>query len=127
MSELKISDSRKYIGRYQEKDRIPVKKSRSDFNLILIIMKTLFFKNMIPAAVIAIGISGAFVTTSMQSVSESSAFRVAYILNEDEECEQVDVPCNATEGTICKHSASNQTAFDKNAAGNCEVNLYKQN
>jgi hypothetical protein len=90
-------------------------------------MKNSFLKNMIPAAVIALGISGAFVTTSMQSVSNSSTFRPAYILNEDDECEPVEVPCNDTSGTICLHSASGQQAFDVNAQGNCNVTLYKQN
>jgi hypothetical protein len=88
-------------------------------------MKTNFFKNMIPAAVVALGISGAFVTTSMQSASNAAAPRIGYTLNESDDCD-VPVDCNTTNGQICRDSSGNQ-AFGKNAQGNCDVQLYKQN
>ncbi|PXY40865.1 hypothetical protein DMB65_09800 [Flavobacterium cheongpyeongense] len=88
-------------------------------------MKTNFFKNMIPAAVVALGISGAFVTTSMQSASSMTAPRIGYTLDENDECD-IEVNCNTTPNPICVSSTGSQ-AFGKNAQGNCDVQLYKQN
>jgi hypothetical protein len=88
-------------------------------------MKTNFLKNMIPAAVVALGISGAFFTTSMQSAQNAAAPRLGYTLNENDDC-NVPVDCNTIQTQICQ-SSSGEQAFGKNAQGNCDVVLYKQN
>lgn len=88
-------------------------------------MKTNFFKNMVPVAVIALGISGAFLTTSMQSASNAAAPRLGYVLDEDDDCD-IAVNCNTNPNPICQSSTGEQ-AFGKNAQGNCDVVLYKQN
>ena len=88
-------------------------------------MKTNFFKNMVPAAVVALGISGAFVTTSMQSASKMTAPSIGYTLDQNDECD-VPVNCNTTPAAICQDSSGHQ-AFGENAQGNCDVKLYKQN
>ncbi len=84
-----------------------------------------FFKNMVPAAVVALGISGAFFTTSMQSVSKSAAPRLGYTLNASGACD-VEVNCNTTPNPICRlNGDSGPQAFGKNAAGNCNQIVYK--
>lgn len=88
-------------------------------------MKTNFFKNMVPVAVIALGISGAFFTTSMQSASNAAAPRLGYVLDENDDCD-ISVNCNTTPNPICQ-SSSGEQAFGKNAQGNCDVVLYKPN
>lgn len=88
-------------------------------------MNTNFFKNMIPVAVVALGISGAFFTTSMQSASNAAAPRLGYTLNENDDC-NVPVDCNTIQTQICQ-SSSGEQAFGKNPQDNCDVVLYKQN
>ncbi|KVV16224.1 DUF6520 family protein [Flavobacterium sp. TAB 87] len=86
-------------------------------------MKTLILKNLVPFAVIVMGISGAFVTTSMQSNSEINAPRTGYILDENDDCD-VQINCSDTPGAIC--TSAGEQAFGKNAQGNCNVVLYTE-
>lgn len=89
-------------------------------------MKTMFFKNMIPVAVVAMGISGAFFTTSMQSASKVVAPKIGYILNAQGAC-NIQVDCNTTpRNQICRlNGDSGPQAFGKNLQGNCNEVLYR--
>ena len=88
-------------------------------------MKTLFLKNMMPIAVIALGISGAFVTTSMQSAGKSLA-PIGYILNSQNECEAVTSCESTTSEYVCRvNFDSGAQAYGKDAQGNCTEVLYR--
>lgn len=62
-------------------------------------MKTQF-KNLLPIAVVALAVSGAFVTTSMQSTSKLTAPKLGYprdamgncILDQPQNCNTTEVP-----------------------------------
>ena len=87
-------------------------------------MKTLFLKNMMPFAVIALGISGAFVTTSMQS-AKSLAPKIGFTLNAQGAC-NVQVNCSDIPAQVCRLSgATGPQAFGKDAQGNCTQVLYR--
>jgi hypothetical protein len=88
-------------------------------------MKTLFLKNMMPFAVVAMGISGAFVTTSMQSDSKINAPKLGFTLNGAGAC-NIQVNCNTTPNPICRlNGDSGPQAFGKNAQGVCNEVLFK--
>jgi len=107
----------------RKKDRIPVKKSRSKkSNLIFIIMKTLNFKNMIPLGVIALGISGAFATVSMQSAPKTTASVDGYTL-QNGAC-NIKRTCSDTPGALCK-VAGNQAFGINEDTNNCSVEVYQ--
>ena len=83
-------------------------------------MKTSFLKSTVPFAFVAImGISGAFLTTSMQSDAKKFNPRQGFIDGPQGPC-SVSVSCNTTPSTIC--SASGVQAFGKN--NNCTEVLY---
>jgi hypothetical protein len=90
-------------------------------------MKTLFLKNMMPIAVVALGLSGAFVTTSMQSVSKAeTAPKVGYVrIPNTMKCSDVSVNCNTTPTPfLCQLGAN--IAYDKDpATNNCVQPLYR--
>lgn len=85
-------------------------------------MKTIFFKTAVPFALVAmLGISGAFLTTSMQSANSSTAPRPGYIDSNEAPCDiQVSCVDNNT-GSLCQ--ASGQQAFGKE--NNCTEVLYR--
>jgi len=89
-------------------------------------MKTLFLKNMMPIAVIALGISGAFVTTSMQSATKTLGLVTGYTLNAQGDC---DIPVSCEENHrefVCKVDIdSGAQAYGKDALGNCTQVLYR--
>ncbi|WP_432221820.1 hypothetical protein ACRASX_14995 [Flavobacterium sp. TMP13] len=88
-------------------------------------MKTLFLKNIAPFAVIAMGISGAFATTSMQNASSSVA-PIGYTLGAQNKC-NIEVSCSTNStNPVCRQGiTSGPQAFGKNAQGNCDVQLYR--
>lgn len=93
-------------------------------------MKTLFLKNMMPIAVVAFGISGAFVTTSMQSVSKTeTAPKIGYLRNaNNSKCSEVSVNCNTTPSAfLCQAGGtSGPVAYDKDIpTNNCMQALYR--
>ena len=107
----------------RKKDRKPVEESRSILSLILIlfIMKTTFFKTIMPFAVVAIlGISGAFLTTSRQSDAGVAVLKTGYIDGSQGPC-SVPVSCNTTPNQICQ--ANGVQAFGK--MNNCTEILYR--
>lgn len=90
-------------------------------------MKKLILKNVIPAAVVVLAISGAFATMSMKDVSQKEAFKWGYLPNTSEggcdeslkiSCDDVpsNNPCrvNGTTGAI---------AYDLDT--NCVQQLYR--
>lgn len=84
-------------------------------------MKTTFLKSTMPFAVVAImGISGAFLTTSMQSASKAATPKFGYIDGPQGPC-SVQVNCDATPGQICQ--ANGVQAFGKD--NNCSEVLYR--
>lgn len=87
-------------------------------------MKTNFFKNSIPfAAAAVLGISGAFLTTSMQSAPSKTADRMGYI--------SVNAPCDTPVKICSDEVAPLCTANGQQLHGqefNCNEVLYeKQN
>jgi len=92
-------------------------------------MKTLFLKNMMPIAVVALGISGAFVTTSMQSVSKAETPpKFGYVRNPNSiQCSQVSTNCETIPSpNLCQLGAN--IAYDKDpATNNCINPLYRVN
>lgn len=88
-------------------------------------MKTSFFKNVMPAAVIALGITGAFATMSMQHTSNSTAPKIGYVSNAQGPC-NIQVSCDDTGSQVCRlNGATGPQAFGKNAQGNCNEVLYR--
>lgn len=89
-------------------------------------MKTLILKNMMPFAVAVLGISGAFVTTSMQSASKSAFPKIGYTLNAQSHC-NVEVNCNTTPSQfVCRAGGtSGAQAYGKNPQGDCVEILYR--
>lgn len=88
-------------------------------------MKTLILKNMVPFAVIVMGVSGAFLTTSMQSASR--ALPNGYTLNAAGDC-NVKVDCSTiSTRPICRQNGdTGPQAFGKDGI-NCPTVLYKPN
>ncbi|TRX32988.1 hypothetical protein FNW52_16155 [Flavobacterium sp. ZT3R18] len=88
-------------------------------------MKTQFLNKMIPFAVVVMGISGAFLTTSMQSDSNSATPRTGYINGPLGAC-SVPVNCSDIVGPVCRaNGATGQQAFGKDSQNNCVELLYR--
>ncbi|KQX00761.1 hypothetical protein ASC72_07810 [Flavobacterium sp. Root420] len=91
-------------------------------------MKKLFIKNMAPIAVAVLGISGAFVTTSMQSASKSDAPpKIGYLANAQGKCTDTAVNCDDTPSAfLCRLGiTSGPVAYNKDAQNNCVQPLYR--
>jgi len=86
-------------------------------------MKTTFLKSTMPFALVAVmGISGAFLTTSMQSASKAAP-KTGYINSAQLPC-NVPVSCDTTpRAQICQ--SNGQQAFGKD--NNCQEVLYRAN
>lgn len=83
-------------------------------------MKTTFLKSTIPFAAVAImGITGAFVTTSMQSASSNKVHKFGYIDGPQGRC-SVAVSCDTAPNQLCE--ANGIQAFGKGS--NCTEVLY---
>lgn len=88
-------------------------------------MKTTFFKRlMMPLAVMIVGISGAFVTTSMSSTKTLTNVQGYRFVSQAQPCE-ADVECNNISGAIC--TSSGGAVLKGKAVPNapCDVTLYK--
>lgn len=65
-------------------------------------MKTIFLKRSLPfAAVLLLGASGAFLTTSMQSSTKAAIAKTGYLDGPSGPC-TVPVECNTTPGEFCR-------------------------
>ena len=81
-----------------------------------------------PFAVMALGISGAFVTTSMQNASKAAAPKIGYSLNANGSCSNIAQSCETTpKAFVCYigGGTSGAQAFGKDAQGNCVQTLYR--
>lgn len=88
-------------------------------------MKTLILKNIAPLAVIVMGVSGAFLTTSMQSASR--AIPNGYTLDANGDCNVV-VNCstNSNNPKCRQFGDTGPQAFGK-VGNTCPTELYKPN
>lgn len=90
-------------------------------------MKVLL-KKTVPVVVAVLGITGAFVTTSMQNTSKKSASaRIGYIVNAQGKCTDVSVICSDLPSPfLCRLGiTSGPIAYDKDAQNNCVQPLYR--
>ena len=89
-------------------------------------MKTLFLKNVMPAATAVLAIAGAFATTSMQSASSAYQLKIGYALG-DGSCD-IAVMCSTIPSSqICRYSYPiGDPAFEiVPATGTCLKVLYR--
>lgn len=80
---------------------------------------------MVPFMVVLItGVSGAFLTTSMQKASSINAPKFGYINGPNGPC-SVPVQCNTTQNELCRvsYNPNGQQAKDKDS--NCAEVLYR--
>lgn len=88
-------------------------------------MKTHFLNKMIPFAVVVMGITGAFLTTSMQSDSNRAALIPGYINGPKGAC-SVEVNCSDVPNAVCRaNGATGAQAFGKDSQNNCVQLLYR--
>jgi hypothetical protein len=89
-------------------------------------MKKLFLKNMMPAAVIALALGGAFATTSMQSAPKEEVFKWGYYPNATAGCSNVRIACDDQPGgPLCQLNDDSPIAYDLDTS--CVQPLYKLN
>ncbi|MBB4804559.1 hypothetical protein HNP37_004656 [Flavobacterium nitrogenifigens] len=91
-------------------------------------MKTLFFKNMLPAGVIALALAGAFATTSMQSASKKSSvsYRQGFNALANGKCGNIAVDCDDDPiNPLCHISGTTGPLAYDNQSNNCVIPLYK--
>jgi len=90
-------------------------------------MKKLFLKNMMPAVVAVLAVSGAFATMSMKNVSEKEAFKWGYLPNPSAGgCdENLKISCSdiPTQFACRVNGNTGAIAYDKDT--NCVQNLYR--
>lgn len=91
-------------------------------------MKTIFLKKSLPfAAVLVLGASGAFVTTSMQSSKKDVLPKIGYLDGPNGPC-SVQVQCDTNPGPFCRANYdpdSPDIARDKDT--DCAEVLYRPN
>jgi hypothetical protein len=89
-------------------------------------MKTQFLNKVIPFAVVAMGITGAFLTTSMQSDSNRLAPPAVGYINSSQGACSIPVNCSTTPGLVCRaNGATGAQAFGKDSQNNCVQLLYR--
>ena len=85
-------------------------------------MKTKFFKTTPFALVAVLAVSGAFLTTSMQSSSKAFSYKIGYIDGPSIPCSvPVDCDTDSTNNPLCQ--ADGQQAFGKD--NGCTELLYR--
>lgn len=89
-------------------------------------MKTTFLKSIVPFAIVAImGISGAFLTTSMQSDSNELLPITGYVNGSEGPC-SVPVDCSDIGNQVCRaNDTTGPQAFGKDSEENCTEILYR--
>ncbi|MFW0739953.1 DUF6520 family protein [Flavobacterium sp. T12S277] len=92
-------------------------------------MKTNFAKQVLPVAVFALAVAGAYTTHAMNVRSKAAAPIRGYIkLNpEATSCEEHDMCSTTNNGTICRVGLlpTGAQLFGKNSANECKVPVYK--
>ena len=86
-------------------------------------MKTQIFKNVMPFAVAAAGIFGAFATTSMQKAEKEAVFVNAY---RQSDCQNIVKQCDNQELPFLCRIGSTQL-YGKDNSGNCVQTLWQEN
>ena len=91
-------------------------------------MKTLVIKNLLPIGTFILAVSGAFLTTSMQSVSKGTDGLVpGYPADANGNCKNVpSTNCDDIPDQFCYVASTGEQAFE-NQANKCIVPLYKRN
>ncbi|MEP6930042.1 MAG: DUF6520 family protein [Flavobacterium sp.] len=88
-------------------------------------MKKFFLKNMMPAVVTVLAVSGAFATMSMKNVSEKEAFKWGYLPNPSGGCSNVRIACDDTpKSNLCRVNGDSG-AIAYNPDTNCVQPLYR--
>lgn len=92
-------------------------------------MKAIFVKQVLPVAVFALAIAGAFTTHAMNERSKTAAPVQGYTkLNlEATSCEAHDMCSTTNNGTICRVGLvpSGAQLFGKNSANECVIPVYR--
>jgi hypothetical protein len=92
-------------------------------------MKTNFIKQLIPVAVFALAIAGAFTTHAMNEHSKTFTIVTGYIrLDPDgNECEQQDDCSTINNGILCRvgYVPAGAQLYGKNFAGKCTQTVYR--
>jgi hypothetical protein len=86
-------------------------------------MKTNFVKMILPVAVFALAVTGAFASHAMNNAKKVANAPVQGWLRINGACNQ-SIQCSNTGNVLCK-TASNQQVFGKDTAGDCSVELYR--
>jgi len=87
-------------------------------------MKTLFLKNVMPAATAVLAIAGAFATTSMQSASSAYQLKIGYVLETDGSCD-IPVSCSTIPNVVCRVSYPLGDQAYARSGMTCPYVLYK--
>ena len=92
-------------------------------------MKTSFMKQVIPVAVFALAIAGAFTTHAMSEHSKTLAPVQGYLRldPEGDECEERDECSTVNNGIICRvgYVPTGAQLYGKNAAQKCTQVVYR--
>jgi hypothetical protein len=92
-------------------------------------MKTMFFKNVMPAAAAVLALAGAFATTSMQSAEKSKSVAIlqGYYPDADNKCTQGPVNCSdIIKPLFCRlNVTSGPTVYQTDNENNCVEPLYR--
>jgi hypothetical protein len=89
-------------------------------------MNKLFLNDSIPIAVIALGITGAFITTSMQSISEVKPPVIGYLVDAQGLCRDVPITCGTLSPFLCRlNGTTGPIAYEKDDSDNCVQPLYR--
>lgn len=92
-------------------------------------MKTNFAKQVLPVAVFALAIAGAFTTHAMNGRSRTAAPIQGYqkLNPQGTSCEQKDMCSTINNGTVCTVglNPSGAQLFAKNSANNCVQPVYR--
>jgi hypothetical protein len=89
-------------------------------------MKRNFLKRiMMPAAVVVLGVGGAFVTTSMSSTKGIANVQGYKFVSQAEPCRAEIMCSNVFNATICTSGSSQLYGKATPNAANCDLPLYK--
>lgn len=90
-------------------------------------MEAINLKKMMPIAVFVLGISGAFLTTSMQSdakVDDDPILGYVTVLGAPKPC-SVIVQCSEDEGPLCRRSGTTGAQAKAMGPTTCDIEVYR--
>jgi hypothetical protein len=89
-------------------------------------MKLLFLKNSMSFIVIALGVMGAFVTTSMQDISEDKPPVIGYLVDAQGLCREISITCGTLSPFLCRlNGTTGPIAYERDDNNNCVIPLYR--